>query len=112
MAVDMHSESNPPDRTAAESTTFSVEYPRLTGYLQGLDLQKDLLRLLDRGNGEVVLDLEAVEVISSVVIGMLIGVNREFLSRNVKLVLTNLAPQIKQVFESTRVDELFRIRNA
>ncbi|MBN00231.1 MAG: hypothetical protein CMJ77_14005 [Planctomycetaceae bacterium] len=112
MAVDMNSESNPPDRTAAESTTLSVEHPRLTSYLQGLDLQKELLRLLERGHSEFVLDLEAGEVISSAVIGMLIGVNREFLSRNVKLVLTNLVPQIRQVFESTRVDEPFQIRNA
>jgi len=112
MAVGMNSESNPPNRSAAESTTFIVEDPRLTGYLQGLDLQKDLLRLLERDHREVVLDLEVVEVISSAVIGMLIGVNREFLLRNVNLVLTNLAPQIKQAFEATRVDELFRIRNA
>ena len=39
----MNSESNPPDRTAAESTTLSVEHPRLTSHLQGLDLQKELL---------------------------------------------------------------------
>lgn len=111
----MSAESDrPADETSAskQSTTHRVSEARLTGYLQGLDLQKDLFHLLDEGYREVVLDLSNVEIISSSIIGTLIGVNRDFWTRSARLVLANVQPSVKEVLTATRVDELFRFRNA
>lgn len=89
-----------------------MQETRLTGYLQGLDLRKDLMALLDNGYGEIVVDMSVVELISSSIIGTLIGVNRDFWSHSTRLVLSNLRPQVKEILSTTGVDELFKIRDA
>jgi anti-anti-sigma factor len=115
MAASMSEETNrPADDTsiAKQTTTLHVSASRLTGYLQGLDLQRDLFRLLDQGYREIVLDLSNVELISSSIIGTLIGINRDFWTRSARLVLANVQPSVKEILSATRVDELFRFRNA
>ena len=108
----MNAEPDRPNSPQSKgSTTLHVRESRLTGYLQGLDLRKELLDLLERGYSEIVLDLTDVELISSSIIGTLIGVSREFWSRSTSLVLTNLHPQVKEILSATRVDELFKIRD-
>ncbi len=111
----MSAESNRPaddPSSQKQTTTLRVSDSHLTGYLQGLDLQKDLFHLLDQGYREIVLDLSNVELISSSIIGTLIGVNRDFWTRSARLVLANVQPSVKQILIATRVDELFRFRKA
>ena len=98
--------------TQKQTTTLRVSDVRLTGYLQGLDLQKDLFHLLDQGYREIVLDLANVELISSSIVGTLIGINRDFWTRSARLVLANVQPNVRAILKATRVDELFRFRNA
>lgn len=94
------------------STTLRLQEKRLTGYLQGLDLRKDLMELLDKGYREIVVDMADVELISSSIIGTLVGVNRDFWSREARLVLCNVCPTVLGILTTTGVDQLFKIRDA
>lgn len=108
----MNARSDDADSAAGNNfATLKLQEKRLTGYLQGIDLQKELLGLLEQGYAEVVVDMASVELISSAVIGTLVGLERDFRLRNVRLVLSDLQPAVHKILATTGVVGLFKIRD-
>ena len=68
----------------------------------------DLLR--EMGEKKLLLNFRNVEYMSSAVLGMLVTLNKKVQAAGGKLVLCNIDPQIREVFEITKLDKLFVIR--
>jgi anti-sigma B factor antagonist len=71
---------------------------------QLLDLVKE------SGEKKLLLNFRNVEYMSSAVLGMLVTLNKKIQAAGGKLVLCNIDPQIREVFEITKLDKLFVIR--
>lgn len=63
----------------------------------------------ERPNPKLLLDFATVDHLSSAALGMLINVNKRVKERNGQLRLTNIKPQIFEVFVITKLNKLFRI---
>jgi anti-sigma B factor antagonist len=63
----------------------------------------------ERPNPKLLLDFATVDHLSSAALGMLINVNKRVRERNGQLRLTNIKPQIFEVFVITKLNKLFRI---
>jgi anti-sigma B factor antagonist len=58
---------------------------------------------------KLLLDFSTVDHLSSAALGMLINANNKVRERSGKLRLTNIKPQILEVFVITKLNKLFRI---
>jgi anti-sigma B factor antagonist len=58
---------------------------------------------------KVLLDFHNVEHLSSAALGMLINVNNRVKNQSGQLRLSNIKPQIMEVFEITKLNKLFKI---
>ena len=58
---------------------------------------------------KLLLDFSTVDHLSSAALGMLINANNSIKQRNGQLRLTNIKPQIYEVFVITKLNKLFRI---
>ena len=65
----------------------------------------------ERPNPKLLLDFSSVDHLSSAALGMLINANKRIKERNGQLRLTNIKPQIYEVFVITRLNKLFKILN-
>ena len=63
----------------------------------------------ERTHPKLLLDFATVDHLSSAALGMLINVNKRVKERNGQLRLTNIKPQILEVFVITKLNKLFRI---
>src|SRR5690349_1447797 len=73
-------------------------------------IRQELLKLLeDRGANELHLNLRKVAFISSGAIGKLITLRQKLNELGGRLVLCNLAPPVREVFEVLKLDQLFAI---
>ena len=72
---------------------------------------QDTLKALiaERDNPKLLLDFSTVDHMSSAALGMLINANNSIKQRNGQLRLTNIKPQIYEVFVITKLNKLFRI---
>src|SRR6476620_7773781 len=59
---------------------------------------------------KMLLNFRNVEYLSSAALGKLITLNKKVASSGCKLVLCSIDPQIKEVFEITKLDKLFKIK--
>ena len=60
-------------------------------------------------NPRLLLDFATVDHLSSAALGMLINVNNRVKQQNGQLRLSNIKPQIMEVFEITKLNKLFKI---
>ena len=58
---------------------------------------------------KILLDFHRVDHLSSAALGMLINVNNRVKQQNGQLRLSNIKPQIMEVFEITKLNKLFKI---
>lgn len=74
------------------------------------DIGSTLKGLIEaRVNPKLLLDFATVDHLSSAALGMLINANNNLKQRNGQLRLTNIKPQIYEVFMITKLNKLFRI---
>jgi anti-sigma B factor antagonist len=86
--------------------------PTLSSVAIIMDVNQQLSRLVeDREIGRLLLDLEEVEMVSSVMLGKLTGLQNRLSSSGGKLVLCNLHPRVQEVFAITKLTRVFEIRN-
>lgn len=72
---------------------------------------EDLFRLVEElGRHRILLNFGAVEYLSSAALGKFIGLHNKVKTAKGKLVLTNIRPEIMEVFVITRLDKLFNIQ--
>jgi anti-sigma B factor antagonist len=63
----------------------------------------------EKNHPKLLLDFAAVDHLSSAALGMLINANNKIRESNGQLRLTNIKPQILEVFVITRLNKLFKI---
>lgn len=63
----------------------------------------------EQDNPKLLLDFAAVDHLSSAALGMLINANNKIRERSGQLRLTNIKPQILEVFVITKLNKLFKI---
>jgi anti-sigma B factor antagonist len=73
-------------------------------------IQDTLNALIDESeNPRLLLDFATVDHLSSAALGALINVNSRIRQKNGQLRLANIKPQIREVFEITKLNKLFKI---
>ena len=71
---------------------------------------EDLFHLVDSENRQkILLNFGNVEYLSSAALGKFITLNKKVQAAKGKLVLCNIAPEILEVFEITKLDKFFKI---
>jgi anti-sigma B factor antagonist len=76
------------------------------------ELGQELFDLIDRDErSKLVLNFDNVEFLSSAALGKLITFEKKAKRVGADLILTNISPEIFQVFAITNLDKLFKIKD-
>ena len=75
-----------------------------------LQTQKDVQPLLENADKEIVLDCKDLEYISSSGLRIFLTLRKEAASKGGKVIIENIRPDIKKVFEMTGFYKLFEVR--
>lgn len=73
------------------------------------ELKTRMLSLFDEGKNNLVIDLQAVRFVDSSGLGSLVSGFKNASARNGNLKLCGLQPQVKSMFELTRLHRVFEI---
>ena len=106
------SETIPPLSVTQQKDVRVVEFTnnRILDEANIAEIGTGLNVLIDeRNNPKLLLDFGSVDHLSSAALGMLINANNRIKNRNGQLRLTNIRPQIYEVFVITKLNKLFRI---
>lgn len=77
-----------------------------------MEIGNELSQLVDGHDGiKILLNFNEVEHLSSAALGMLITLNKKVSEAKGLLRLSNISPQIYEVFKITRLNELFEIHD-
>jgi anti-sigma B factor antagonist len=82
---------------------------RMDAQVSGL-LKESILELLDKGATELVVDLENLEFLDSSGLGALVSCLRRIKEKKGEIKLAGLRPEVRSIFDITRVSRLFDIR--
>src|SRR5947207_13266925 len=105
-------ESTPPVAVSDHKDIRVVEFTnnRILDEANIAEIGQSLGNLVDeRSNPKLLLDFSTVDHLSSAALGMLINANKKIKEKNGQLRLTNIKPQIFEVFVITKLNKLFRI---
>ena len=72
-------------------------------------LKERILELLDKGATDLVLDLEGLEFLDSSGLGALVSCLRRIKEKKGEIKLAGLRPEVRSIFDITRVSRLFHI---
>ena len=89
-------------------TVISIKEERLDAHNSG-ELKAELARLFDEGTKEILVDLMDVRFIDSSGLGALVSGFKNAISHQGNLKLASLQPQVKSMFELTRLHRVFEI---
>ena len=73
------------------------------------ELEAAMQEIFDRGGHKLIIDLERVPYIASAGIGVLMNAMAETRLHQGDLILVNLTPEVREVFDSLTLLEVFRI---
>ncbi len=77
------------------------------------ELGQELFDLVEQeGRKKLVLNFSNVEFLSSAALGKLITFEKKSKRQDAELILTNISPEIFQVFAITNLDKLFQIKDS
>jgi anti-sigma B factor antagonist len=105
-------ESIPPISVTQQKDVRVVEFTnnRILDEANINEIGQTLGALIDeKARPKLLLDFSAVDHLSSAALGMLINANNKIRETNGQLRLTNIKPQILEVFVITRLNKLFKI---
>ncbi|MDY6849306.1 MAG: STAS domain-containing protein [Geoalkalibacter sp.] len=85
-----------------------VKEERLDAHNSG-ELKNQMLSLFEEGKNHIVIDLQEVRFIDSSGLGALVSGFKNASARNGNLKLCGLQPQVKSMFELTRLHRVFEI---
>lgn len=81
---------------------------RMDAQVSGL-LKDRVQELLDKGNTRLVVDMEGLEFLDSSGLGALVSCLRRIKEKKGEIKLAGLRPEVRSIFEITRVSRLFHI---
>lgn len=87
---------------------ISVQEERMDAHNSG-DLKEQMLQLFDEGKCNLVIDLGAVRFIDSSGLGALVSGFKNASAREGSMKLCGLQPQVRSMFELTRLHRVFEI---
>jgi anti-sigma B factor antagonist len=87
---------------------IEVKEERLDAHNSG-DLKAQMLTLFEEGKQQLVIDLQEVRFVDSSGLGALVSGFKNASARNGNLKLCGLQPQVKSMFELTRLHRVFEI---
>jgi anti-sigma B factor antagonist len=87
---------------------IQVKEERLDAHNSG-ELKTQMLNLFEQGKNNLVIDLEEVRFVDSSGLGSLVSGFKNASARNGNLKLCGLQPQVKSMFELTRLHRVFEI---
>ena len=87
---------------------IEVKEERLDAHNSG-NLKTEMLSLFEEGKHELVIDLKDVRFVDSSGLGALVSGFKNASARNGNLKLCGLQPQVKSMFELTRLHRVFEI---
>ncbi len=87
---------------------IEVQEERMDAHNSG-DLKEQMLRLFDEGKCNLVIDLTAVRFVDSSGLGALVSGFKNASARDGSLKLCCLQPQVRSMFELTRLHRVFEI---
>ncbi len=90
---------------------INVEEERMDAHNSG-DLKEQMLQLFDEGKANLIIDLSAVRFIDSSGLGALVSGFKNASARDGSLKLCCLQPQVRSMFELTRLHRVFEIYNS
>ncbi len=102
----------PPVSVSSQKDVRVVEFTnnRILDEANIADIGQSLNALIDeRDHPKMLLDFGSVDHLSSAALGMLINANKRIREKNGQLRLTNIKPQIFEVFVITKLNKLFKI---
>jgi anti-sigma B factor antagonist len=85
-----------------------VKEERLDAHNSG-DLKSEMHKLFEEGNKNILIDLKDVRFIDSSGLGALVSGFKNAISHQGNLKLSTLQPQVKSMFELTRLHRVFEI---
>lgn len=91
-----------------EIVQISVQEERMDAHNSG-DLKEQMLQLFDEGKCNLIIDLSAVRFIDSSGLGALVSGFKNASAREGSLKLCCLQPQVRSMFELTRLHRVFEI---
>jgi anti-sigma B factor antagonist len=106
------SEQSPPLSVVQNKDIRIVEFTssKILDEANITEIGTSLSAMIDETNNpKLLLDFANVDHLSSAALGMLINANNRIKQRNGQLRLTNIKPQIFEVFVITKLNKLFRI---
>ena len=89
---------------------LTIEEERMDAHNSG-DLKEQMLQLFDEGKCNLIIDLSAVRFIDSSGLGALVSGFKNASAREGNLKLCCLQPQVRSMFELTRLHRVFEIFN-
>lgn len=105
-------ETIPPISVTRQKDVRIVEFTnnRILDEANIAEIGQTLGSLIDEGdNPKLLLDFASVDHLSSAALGMLINANNRIREKSGQLRMTNIKPQILEVFVITKLNKLFRI---
>jgi anti-sigma B factor antagonist len=110
--IDAMAETTPPVAVQNQKDISIVQFTNNRILDEGniADIGSTLKVLIEeKDHPKLLLDFSTVDHLSSAALGMLINANNSIKQRNGQLRLTNIKPQIYEVFVITKLNKLFRI---
>lgn len=92
----------------AEVVLIEIKEERLDAHNSG-ELKAEMLKLFDEGKNNIVINLAEVRFVDSSGLGSLVSGFKNASARNGNLKLCGLQPQVKSMFELTRLHRVFEI---
>ena len=89
-------------------TLIQIQEERLDAH-NSSDLKGQMLTLFEEGKNNMVVDLQGVRFVDSSGLGALVSGFKNASARNGNLKLCGLQPQVKSMFELTRLHRVFEI---
>jgi anti-sigma B factor antagonist len=89
---------------------ITIEEERMDAH-NSSDLKEQMLQLFDEGKCNIVIDLSKVRFIDSSGLGALVSGFKNASAREGSLKLCSLQPQVRSMFELTRLHRVFEIFN-
>jgi anti-sigma B factor antagonist len=87
---------------------IEIKEERLDAHNSG-ELKAEMLKLFDEGKNNILIDLKDVRFVDSSGLGSLVSGFKNASARNGNLKLCGLQPQVKSMFELTRLHRVFEI---
>jgi anti-sigma B factor antagonist len=89
-------------------SVLTIQDERIDAHNSG-ELKEYLLQMIERGENQIIVQLEHVRFIDSSGLGALLSGNKHIVAKSGKLALANIQKQVLSMFELTRLNRVFDI---